>query len=625
MSAEKRRNNWILVIVVLVLALSVPVLKARNGEDIIKQGLDIAGGVDLLLEAQFNDDVEENTSDIIQGAIYILRNRLDPEGVKEVVIQNLGEDRIVVQVPGEDDPEKIIELIGTTATLRFIDVGNDPLADGTYVRFTDPATGSPIDIGLGLDYGDGGTPLSDAVTTTVVPGEDETINLILDNQVFLQSEDLASFSMNTAVEGGTPVPVLNIIDDPTKRTEFTGRVATGSGKTLGLVINNVVRANYTITDDPLNGGYIPFPELAEEAGFSIDSLNTGIGGAIVVDFAEDPLAVGDLIELYNPMGGAQGEETQAPAETTTTGRQRVDILYDKVILTGDDFADAYVQFSQVGKPIIGFEFKPEGARIFGDHTAKHVGQYLCITLDDKVISCPRINSAILGGRGVIEGSFTPQEAQDLVIKLDSGRLPVPLKVIENRTVDPTLGAKSIEDSKHAAVLGIILILLFMIAYYRMPGLMADLALLYYGALFLGALSLLSATLTLPGIAGFILSLGMAVDANIIIFERLKEELKTGKTFRSAVDAAFKRAFLAIFDANVTTLITGLVLYNLGTGPIKGFAVTLCLGIVVSMFSALVFTRLLLESALQSKSMHKYSLFGVSEKEVAASSKGGGVR
>ncbi|MCK4720410.1 protein translocase subunit SecD, partial [bacterium] len=300
----------------------------------------------------------------------------------------------------------------------------------------------------------------------------------------------------------------------------------------------------------------------------------------IVGFGAPPPALGTKIEVFDPMG--QGAEAE-PEETTDV--QWIDITMDKVILTGDDFADADVQFDQLGQSIIGFEFKDSGRTIFGRFTAQHVQQFLAIALDDKIISCPVIREPILNGRGIIQGSFTPQEAQDLVVKLDSGRLPVKLEVIENRTVGPTLGQKSIDDSKSAALLGAALILLFMALYYRLPGLLADLALIYYVAVFFGALSVLNATLTHPGIEGFILSIGMAVDANVIIFERLKEELKTGKTFRSATDTAFKRAFLAIFDANVTTLITALVLYNLGNGPIRGFAVTLSLGILVSMFSA----------------------------------------
>jgi protein-export membrane protein SecD len=253
-----------------------------------------------------------------------------------------------------------------------------------------------------------------------------------------------------------------------------------------------------------------------------------------------------------------------------------------------------------------------------------VRQYLAIALDDIVISCPVIREPIIGGKGVIEGKFTIDEATDLVVKLNSGRLPVTFNVIENRTVGPSLGIKSISDSKKAAVAGAILVLLFMFLYYRLPGIMADIALLYYVVIFFGALSLLNATLTLPGIAGFVMSVGMAVDANVIIFERLKEELRSGKTFRSALDAAFRRAWTAIFDSNITTIMAGVVLYNLGTGAVRGFAVTLVLGVTVSMYSAIIVTRLLLEWVVGGKGMQEYWLYGVTIPKGSAISKGGEV-
>ncbi|MGI6037579.1 MAG: protein translocase subunit SecD [Limnochordia bacterium] len=264
------------------------------------------------------------------------------------------------------------------------------------------------------------------------------------------------------------------------------------------------------------------------------------------------------------------------------------------VLTGADLKDANVARDHVGRPAVNVEFTAEGRRKFADATTRWVGQQMPIVLDGELISAPVIQQAITEGVAQIAGpGFTTESASELVLLLRAGALPVPLEAVEIRNVGPILGRESIEDSWKAGLIGIIFVFLFMLAYYKLPGGVADVALVLYVA-FVGAiLVLLQATLTLPGIAGFILSIGMAVDANVIIFERMKEELLAGKSARAAVRAGFSRAFRAIFDANITTLITALVLFNFGTGPIKGFAVTLSVGILVSMFTAILVTRTLL--------------------------------
>jgi len=617
MSAEKRIQNWILVAAVLLLAVSVPLYKMSQGEPALKQGIDLVGGVDLLLQAEVPEGEERITTDMILGAINIVRNRLDPEGVREILIQQLGEDRIVVQIPGEDDPEQVKRMIGATATLRFIDAGSDPIPQGTHIRYIDAETGEPIEETSFVPEGELETAPSQAQLL-----EDLPPSVVTAEQIIMKPEDLVGFTVvpspEPAAEGEEPSEVALLQVNPSPAGVVLARHTTQHrDEYLALVINNRVAAVHPITESITNS-QITWPGLADEPGFSYVALNENLQAIQVVAMPEAP-EIGTTIELFDMFGG--GGEGEAPAEMEE-GPAWVDVTTDKIILTGDDFADADVTFGQLGQPIISFQFKASGREIFGQHTARNVQKYLAIALDNEIISCPIIREPILQGRGIIEGSFSLQQAEELVVKLDSGRLPVPLNIIENRTVGPTLGKKSISDSRSAAILGAILILLFMAMYYRLPGVMADLALIFYVAVFFGALSVLNATLTLPGIAGFILSVGMAVDANVIIFERLKEELKTGKTFRSATESAFKRAFLAIFDANVTTLITAIVLYNLGTGPIRGFAVTLSLGILVSMFSALVFTRLLIEGMLGYKNLQKYSLFGVREADVVVPGKGG---
>lgn len=270
----------------------------------------------------------------------------------------------------------------------------------------------------------------------------------------------------------------------------------------------------------------------------------------------------------------------------------------KVILTGADLSDAQVTFDQFGRPQVGFTFKGSAAKTFEDYTAKNIGRYLTIVLDDRVISSPVINSAIPAGKGVIEGGFTLESARDLAVLLRGGALPLPVKIVENRTVGPVLGRDSIDLSLRAGRIAIVMVALFMFLYYRFAGFLADAALGVYTLILFALLALLGATLTLPGIAGFILSLGVAVDANVIIFEKVKEELRARKTLRAAVSAGWSRAIVTIFDSNTTTLIGAAVLLWLGTGPVRGFAVTLILGILTSIFTAIVVTRVFVDLALE---------------------------
>ncbi|NLX01903.1 MAG: protein translocase subunit SecD [Syntrophomonadaceae bacterium] len=268
---------------------------------------------------------------------------------------------------------------------------------------------------------------------------------------------------------------------------------------------------------------------------------------------------------------------------------------NKVLVTGKHLKDAQARMSQgeQGAAEVLIDFDKEGSRLFAEATAANVGKPIKIVIDGNIISAPTVQEPITDGSARITGGFTAKEAQDLAVLLRSGALPVSMKVIEKRSIGPVLGADSLNKSIKAGVIGLIAIFIFMLGYYRLPGLVADISLVLYSLLVLGTMSLLGSVLTLPGIAGFALSIGMAVDANVIIYERLKEELRYGKTLHAAIDAGFKRAFWTILDSNVTTLVSALVLMYLGTGPVKGFAVTLSIGIVASMLVALTFTRYLL--------------------------------
>jgi preprotein translocase subunit SecD len=260
-------------------------------------------------------------------------------------------------------------------------------------------------------------------------------------------------------------------------------------------------------------------------------------------------------------------------------------------VTGDYLTDARVNFDRQNRPIVGFTFNDEGGRIFGRVTQDNIGKQLAIVLDERVYSAPVVRSQITM-RGQIEGRFSPEEAADLAVVLRAGSLPVPVAIEEERLVGPALGADSIASGVRAAVVVVIVVALFAAGYYRLSGVYAGVSLIANLVLIVGVMSLFEATLTLPGLAGMVLTVATAIDGNILIFERIREELRAGKTPRAAIGTGFSKVFWAIMDANITTLITALVLYEYGTGPIKGFAVTTSIGLVTSVFAALVITRLL---------------------------------
>jgi len=282
----------------------------------------------------------------------------------------------------------------------------------------------------------------------------------------------------------------------------------------------------------------------------------------------------------------------------------------ETLLTGNALNKAAVSYDNLGRPQIQFEMNPEGAARFAEITRNNIGKQLAITLDGEVQTAPTINSEIPSGNGVITGSYTVEEAQATATLLNAGALPVKAEIIETRSVGASLGDESIAKSAMAAKVAIALIAVFMIIFYKLPGLMANMALVAFGLIAFGTLNFLDATLTLPGIAGFILSVGMAVDANVIIFERIKEELKFGNSIIASIDAGFAKAFSAIIDSNITTLIITMILFTLGTGPVKGFAVTLTIGILASMFTAITITKIFLRGFVIVFKVKKPELFGV---------------
>jgi preprotein translocase subunit SecD len=269
------------------------------------------------------------------------------------------------------------------------------------------------------------------------------------------------------------------------------------------------------------------------------------------------------------------------------------VLEKTPVVTGEELVDAQPSFDQNGRPAVSFRFNPTGARKFGDYTAENVGAPFAIVLDDEVISAPTIQSHIPGGSGIITGSFTVEESTNLAVLLRAGALPAELVFLEERTIGPELGQDSIDAGQMAALVGMIAVVVFMVLSYGLFGVFANIALTINVGLIFGVLSLIGATLTLPGIAGIVLTIGMAVDANVLVFERIREELKTAKGPARAIELGYERALSAIMDANITTLMTAAILWLVGSGPVRGFATTLGLGILTSVFTAIFVTRLLI--------------------------------
>ncbi|MEY3308648.1 MAG: protein translocase subunit SecD [Pseudomonadota bacterium] len=317
----------------------------------------------------------------------------------------------------------------------------------------------------------------------------------------------------------------------------------------------------------------------------------GVGSA-----AELKALIGTTARLtFNPVRGRTADEKADPGARNVLLPAADEpgmfyIIEQTPVVSGEDLVDAQPAFDQNGRPAVNFRFNPSGARKFGDYTAQNIGQPFAIVLDDEVISAPVIQSAIPGGSGIITGNFSVEESTDLAVLLRAGALPAELIFLEERTIGPELGQDSIDAGRIAAIIAMVAVSLFMFASYGLFGLFANIALAINMALLFGVLAMIGGTLTLPGIAGIVLTIGMAVDANVLVFERIREELRTQKNPVRAIEIGYERAMSAIVDANLTTLITAAVLFYFGAGPVRGFAVALALGIITSVFTALLVTK-----------------------------------
>jgi len=487
--------------------------------------------------------INQEASDAVDRSLEILRNRIDQFGVSEPNIVKQGSRRIVIELPGVQDPERARQLIGKTALLEF-----KLLADPeVYTTLIDR-----IDRFLRKEKGletesDSLAETQEAATDTAAVRTDTTQHV---------SQD-------------TVVNVKDLFGGETEMPETTG---------VSIDANLLKEA--------------PFKALLRDIGQDIVAVPTANYSAVnnIIHRKEVQELIPKNVEfLWSnvPQPGPAGEMYW--------------ILYlvkSEPELTGSAVRDAKVDIGSgynpgtSGKPYVALSLNRDGARVFSEVTGANVGKQLSIVLDSKVRSAPVIKTKIPSGNAEITGNFTMDEAKDLAIVLRAGALPAPVEEIEERTVGPSLGADSIKSGTISFIVGFCLVVLAMAVYYRLSGIFADVALILNLIYIIATMAGFHATLTLPGIAGIILTVGMAIDSNVLIFERIREELRTGKTVRAAIETGYARAFVTIMDSQITTLIAGVALYQFGTGPIRGFALTLIIGIISSMFTAIVVVRVI---------------------------------
>ena len=468
----------------------------------------------------------------------------------------------------------VITLIILAAAIWANVPGNPGISIGSFNRSLQPV--------LGLDLRGGLQVLMQAdVTsgTTVNPADLQTAVTILENRANALgvSEVSLQIAGNNRIVGQFPG-----LKDPEE--------------VLSVLKETGVLEFVDMGSTPVAEGTIVKTDLATSASSPSTSTTPTASGA-----------------TNSPTLAAAGAAQTTPAVAATANPANT--VYHTV-MTGDQLATVNVSAAAVGgQYVVNFTLKPAGQKVFSDYTTANVGKYLAIVLDKKVVSVPKIDTAITQGSGEITGSFTNQSANDLAVQLRYGSLPIALKIVQTQVVGPTLGQDSIVKSETAGLIGLLVIILFMVLYYRLPGFIADLALIMYALVSFSLFKLIPVTLTLPGIAGFVLSIGMAVDANILIFERLKEELRAGRTLDKAIDLGWRRAWLSIRDSNISTLITCLILFwfgsNFGASLVKGFSITLALGVIVSLFTALFVTRTFLHTVLDNiKFVEHPKWFGV---------------
>ena len=496
---------------------------------------------------QIITSLNEEADDAINRVLEILQNRVDQFGVSEPTIQKQGKHRIVVELAGIQDSDRARALLQSTALLEFYLVKNVSVTNEVIAQLDNALKG---DQNLA-------SSLKDDIKDTEEVDKEESTTV---SELFGEEQ----ISPNESTENE------DFDDDIFLENPFSGLLTAIPGD-MGIEEKNLYA----------------FKKLLdrEEVKSTLENSN----GQFLFSQQSEPITANDPKKYY-----------------------KLYYLEKRPELTGGIVEEARADLGSLGggsagQPVVSLSMNSEGSRTWSRVTGANVGERIAIVLDQKVHMAPSIREKIPGGRTQIEGFANLNEAKDLAIILRAGALPAPVNIIEERIVGPSLGADSISQGTQAVLIGLVSVLIFMLAYYKLAGTVADFALIWNILLVLAVLASLQATLTLPGIAGLILTVGMSIDANVIIFERIREELRKGKTPKAAIDSGYDRALTTIIDANVTTLIASLVLYQFGTGPIKGFATVLFWGILISMFTAVFITRTIFNAYISSRALTKLSI------------------
>lgn len=514
----------------------------------VKLGLDLQGGMHLVLEVEDRDGTmtREARADATDRALKIIRTRINQFGVSEPIIQKVGEDRIIVELAGIRDEGRAKEIIQQTAFLEFRLVESSQSVADALPR---------VDRALVNALGE------EALTATPeaedVPEEQRAIEDLVFGRQDTAADTSGQDTARADAVGSDTAAAVAAADTVDRARPLSALLLQGDGEGEFLVAQENVE---TVTR------FLSVPEARRALPRGVDLV-----------WGNEPLGIG--ARLYRPLF----------------------VLEDRPFMTGERLEDAQAtRDPQFNQTVVTFELNRRGGRDFENVTREHVGDRIAIVLDQAVYSAPVVQSIIRQSGQIEMGNAPMEEARDLALVLRAGALPAPLRIMEERTVGPSLGQDSVDKGRLAGIVGVLLVVILLIAYYRVAGVLALGGLAVYVLMVLGGLAAFDAALTVPGIAGLVLSIGMAVDANVLIFERTREELAAGRTPRTAVDEGFGHAMSAIIDSNVTTLITALILFQVGTGPVQGFAVTLSIGIIASFFSAVYVTRTLFLLYLERK-------------------------
>lgn len=630
--------------------LGLPTIQAES----FRLGLDLQGGTHLVYEADMSEIPEADRAAALEGVRDVVERRADAFGVAEPVVQTVttgGVHRIIVELAGVLDVNEAIALIGETPVLEFKEPGlglERPLTEEEQITLDSLHADELAAAQQLLKQAQAGANFDDLVKeNSVEPNVDQTLGLNdgLTTKVPAYAPIVESILANKTRSGGIVPEVieteegLNIVKfverrDPNEML-LSHILICFEGKTACQ--NPISALDASLKINQLKDEATPenFADLAtansdDQGGFGAGDLGWIVPGETVPAFelAAQRTPVGEISDVVETEFGYHLIYKRDERTVTVYDIQRVLMPYSNELavvpdaspwvnteLSGKHLDSAAVEFDpNSGLPYVGLNFNSEGGELFGNLTATHVGQPIAIFLDGQAISTPVVQSAIYGGRAVITGNFTLDEAKLLAQRLNAGALPVPVNLLSQQTVGPTLGSISLNRSIQAALIGFILIALFMILVYRLPGLLAALALVLYAFLNLAIYRIFGITITLAGIAGFVLSLGIAVDANVLIIERVKEEFLSGRDLTSAVTEGFRRAWTAIRDGNITTIIAAVVLFWFSSSFIRGFALTLAIGVILSMFTAIVVTRIYFKNIFELKAFKKDWLYGFGKRE-----------